>query len=78
LLFLYRTCKLYGGLQCRFAEPLAANPFSCYIYPCVAAVGGGGGGLGERERVGGVLSIAVFVFVSPVYLDVERRRGFGS
>lgn len=49
LLFLYRTCKLYAGLQCRFAEPLAANPFSCYIYPCVAAVGGGGGG-GLRER----------------------------
>jgi hypothetical protein len=30
----------------------------------------------ERKRVGGVLSIAVFV--CPVYLDVERRRGFGS
>jgi len=30
----------------------------------------------ERETVGGVLSIAVFV--CPVYLDVERRRGFGS
>ncbi len=72
MLFLYRTCKVYAGLQCRFAEPLAANPFSCYIYPCVAAVGGGGGGGGlrERERVGGVLSIAVFVFVLPVYLDV--------
>jgi hypothetical protein len=32
----------------------------------------------DKERVGGVLSIAVFVFVCPVYLDVERRRGFGS
>ncbi len=32
----------------------------------------------ERETVGGVLSIAIFVFVCPVYLDVERRRGFGS